>query len=208
MLQARAEGLLKSTAAWRGVNGSRTTATSATIANNSNNRNNNSSGNSNNDSSGGGVNDAEANSVDVNHPVSFSYWLARNLPLNDAARQQLLAAPSVAHRLTQALAVLDASANSRLVCSGCGGAVARKASVFCVAGAEGTVGAYVNPHGIVHQTVTLRDVRNVLLDGPVKEQSPRDTWIVCVLVVVFHGGVRVVIGGRAVRNPRPLGSCI
>ena len=34
-------------------------------------------------------------------------------------------------------------------------------------GAEGSVGAYVNPHGFVHQTVTLRSMGGVALHGAV-----------------------------------------
>jgi hypothetical protein len=36
-----------------------------------------------------------------------------------------------------------------LCCQECGGALARESAVFQVPGADGTVGAYVNPHGCV-----------------------------------------------------------
>jgi hypothetical protein len=50
-----------------------------------------------------------------------------------------------------------------LRCAECGAPIAQPAHVFNVPGAEGAVSAYVNPAGFVHQTVTLREARNVRL---------------------------------------------
>ena len=178
VLQARAKSLLLSTAAWRGIGNSATHSSSYNhhhrSGDNSLSVSDDDDDNNNINSSGGATdsgprssNKLVADANDISNPVGFSYWMARNLPLNDATRQELLAAPSVVHRLKQILTIVEASANSRLVCQNCGTAVGAKSAVFAVTGAEGTVGAYVNPHGIVHQTVTLREVFNVLLHGPV-----------------------------------------
>lgn len=176
VLQARAKSMLHSITAWRGIDDSAERSNQNDHRSRDNSRS--SVGDDNDEASNNNEVDNDNATIlsersstkieaDMNNPVGYSYWMARNLPLNDDTRQQLLAANSVAHRLKQLHAIVEASANSRLVCQNCGTAVGGKSAVFAVAGAEGTVGAYVNPHGIVHQTVTLREVFNVLLHGPV-----------------------------------------
>jgi len=61
-------------------------------------------------------------------------------------------------------------------CAGCGQSVVLRSNLFTVPGAEGQVGAYVNPHGVVHQTVTFTSLlhgASVLLDGDAVEA---DSW--------------------------------
>mmetsp|Transcript_3125 Transcript_3125/g.4826 ORF Transcript_3125/g.4826 Transcript_3125/m.4826 type:complete len:514 (-) Transcript_3125:61-1602(-) len=62
-----------------------------------------------------------------------------------------------------------------LHCKDCMSVVAREDMVFQVPGAQGAVGAYVNPHGCVHQTVTVRKIlqSKVLCHG---RPSNEDTW--------------------------------
>jgi cereblon len=71
---------------------------------------------------------------------------------------------------------MHADRESEFVCCCCRGSVARRSEVFSVPGAEGTVGAYVNPHGVVHQTVTIRQLvpRSFLLEG--RRATTQDTW--------------------------------
>jgi hypothetical protein len=45
-----------------------------------------------------------------------------------------------------------------------------------VKGAEGTTGHYVNEHGIVHQTVTLREVDPKVSVVCVGRQETKDSW--------------------------------
>ena len=53
-------------------------------------------------------------------PVEVSYWLTRNMPLSAGTRQELLAAPTVVHRLrTLAAALSAAKARARLRCRVC-----------------------------------------------------------------------------------------
>lgn len=157
-LQARAAALLQATAAWRGMAG---------------HSGGSSGGDTDCDHGGHGGDDAGSARTQAHRtgPVAYSFWLARSLPADDASRQRLLAAPTASRRLALALAALQASARRRkwLACAGCGARVATKASVFSVPGAEGVVGAYVNPHGVVHQTVTLARAEGLLLDGPVRD---------------------------------------
>lgn len=46
---------------------------------------------------------------------------------------------------------LEESRRRALCCAGCGAGVAWEGDVFTLPGAEGVVGAYVNPMGYVHQ---------------------------------------------------------
>ena len=61
----------------------------------------------------------------------------------------------------------------KLCCVNCGVEIASKSDVYTVPGAEGTTGAYVNPQGYVHQTVTLRSASNIMLMG---SPEARDSW--------------------------------
>lgn len=60
-----------------------------------------------------------------------------------------------------------------LRCAQCKVEIAAKSDVFTVPGAEGTTGAYVNPQGFVHQTVTLRTASNLILVG---SPEPEHSW--------------------------------
>lgn len=46
---------------------------------------------------------------------------------------------------------LEQARDRELRCDNCGSTVAWDKDVFALPGAEGVVGAYVNPHGYVHQ---------------------------------------------------------
>ncbi|CAM9387719.1 unnamed protein product [Pylaiella littoralis] len=110
-------------------------------------------------------------------PTLFSFWLAANLPLDDEARQELLMLDSVVMRLRLEVKHLEKSRRRALCCAGCGTGIAWEGDVFTLPGAEGVVGAYVNPMGYVHQasmtfyyTVTVRDARNLVLVGTPEEE--------------------------------------
>ncbi|CAN0288317.1 unnamed protein product, partial [Hapterophycus canaliculatus] len=104
-------------------------------------------------------------------PTLFSFWLAANLPLDDDARQELLMLDSVVMRLRLEVKHLEKSRRRALCCAGCGMGVAWEGDVFTLPGAEGVVGAYVNPMGYVHQTVPVRNARNLVLMGPPGEEG-------------------------------------
>eukprot|EP01034_Spumella_vulgaris_P026217 gene26217-32758_t len=111
-------------------------------------------------------------------PVGFSYFLASNLSLSVDRLQKLLEAQDVIDRLRLILTYLrSADSKLSLACERCGGRVALKREVFSLPGAEGVTGAYVNPHGAVHQTVTVRTLSapngGVQLDG---RPCANDSW--------------------------------
>ena len=115
-------------------------------------------------------------------PIAFSYWVASNLPsLSLAQKLEIMEIPTATERFVYLQAVIEAlqSAEAVLHCGNCAFPLARSRQVFTLGGAEGTAGAYVNPHGIVHETLTVRELDLLedeadlwLLGGP----EVKDSW--------------------------------
>ncbi len=106
------------------------------------------------------------------NPVKLSYWLASILPLSFEKKADLLSTLSLRERLWKEARILKVSQSESpyLYCSRCGQRLAEKSSLFQV----GSIGLHVNPHGIVHDTVTLHDVCNgcvILVGSRVSEDS-------------------------------------
>ncbi len=59
-----------------------------------------------------------------------------------------------------------------LCCKDCGTLIAKKEDVFSMA-VEGPLGAFVNPHGHVHETLTVYKAQNVHLRG---RSSTEHSW--------------------------------
>jgi len=98
-------------------------------------------------------------------PAELSYWLGANLPLRDSSRQGLLACLSVGERLFLQARLMADSTGFNLLCRDCGEMIASAKEQFSLS-AEGAVGTYVNPHGAVHQIITVRHVApSVLFSG-------------------------------------------
>ena len=109
-------------------------------------------------------------------PLLFSHWIAANLPLAASARQKLLDCATIYMRLQMVLELMGVEREKKLSCRRCGAAICAENDVFSVPGAAGVNAAYVNPHGAVHQTVTLRKVvsENVQLEN--SRSTLEDTW--------------------------------
>jgi hypothetical protein len=114
-------------------------------------------------------------------PTQFSFWLAASLPLGDTTRHSLLAMDSVVQRLRACVEHLERAARLPLRCAACGLRIALQADVFSVPGAEGSVGAYVNSAGFVHQTITLRAARGLRLDTSAPSTADR-----CAIHVLYY----------------------
>lgn len=113
-------------------------------------------------------------------PVAFSYWLSANLPLKLDEKAKLLAMTSALERLRYILEKVKA-ATPPILCQYCFAIVADSSEMFTVSGAEGTTGNYVNPHGAVHQTITVRRVSRMSVryqGGPETQHSwfPQYSW--------------------------------
>jgi len=109
-------------------------------------------------------------------PSAFANWIASNMPLSQNDRLDLLELTCVVQQLRFILQKLeDKKQETILRCKHCGTAISQMRHVFSFGGSEGTTGAYVNEHGIVHQTVTIRtvDSNSVICIGP---SSTKDSW--------------------------------
>ena len=101
-------------------------------------------------------------------PLGFSYWLSANIVTTTEVRQDLLKSEDASSRLQNCIAVLIASQKQgeigHLCCIICGLDIALQKDVFRVPGSYGNVGNYVNPHGVIHQTVTIKDLKGSPLE--------------------------------------------
>ena len=116
-----------------------------------------------------------ASSVQVLDPSAFSNWISSNMPLSQDDRLDLLEMTCTVQQLTYIIQKLeDKQLESILRCKWCGAAISQIRHVFSVGGSAGTTGAYVNEHGVVHQTVTLRKIDgNVVCVG---RPETRESW--------------------------------
>jgi hypothetical protein len=123
-------------------------------------------------------NDTNTQYIRIIDNAAFANWLTSNLPLDPNDRLDILEMTNVTQQLQFLLRKIRGMAQIMLRCKYCGTIVANTCHVFTVGGAEGTTGAYVNEFGVVHQTVTVREVdeRGVVAVG---FPETKDSW--CVL---------------------------
>eukprot|EP01112_Ceratiomyxa_fruticulosa_P019265 TRINITY_DN6285_c0_g1_i2.p1 TRINITY_DN6285_c0_g1~~TRINITY_DN6285_c0_g1_i2.p1 ORF type:complete len:529 (+),score=110.04 TRINITY_DN6285_c0_g1_i2:143-1729(+) len=91
-------------------------------------------------------------------PSEYSFWLARNLPLDDDIRLKLLACPNAILRLQMEVKILQSLIYT--CCGACGSQIAEITDLFNISD-EGSTGVYINPHGYIHEIVTVRKVRGL-----------------------------------------------
>jgi len=111
-------------------------------------------------------------------PTELSWWVAANLPLEDKLRAQLLTINSPVQRLRVELSFL--SQCRVLVCRRCSKQLGDQQNIFSMS-KEGPQGAFVNPNGHVHETLTLYKAKNLRLVGhPSTEYSwfPGYAWTI------------------------------
>lgn len=113
--------------------------------------------------------------IEVVDPSAFANWVAANMPLSVNGRLDLLEMVCTVQQLKYILKKMEAKRNETILrCMNCGSAISQMRHVFSVGGSDGTTGAYVNEYGVVHQTMTLRNVDgNVVCTGP---PETRDSW--------------------------------
>ncbi|KAL7554313.1 hypothetical protein ACHAWF_017751, partial [Thalassiosira exigua] len=135
-------------------------------------------------------------------PSAFADWAASNMPLSQNDRLDLLGEClsillrgvddrklivtfrrtsfqemiCTAQQLRYILRKMEEKKEEAIIrCQHCGAVISQMRHVFSVGGSEGTTGAYVNEHGVVHQTMTLRNVdrHSVTCMG---RPETRDSW--------------------------------
>ncbi|KAK2563374.1 Protein cereblon [Acropora cervicornis] len=87
----------------------------------------------------------------------FSFWVAANMPLDDDLRLQVLGIDCPTQRLRRELEIV------------------RKCGAFCCSdmSLDGPLGAYVNPNGCVHETLTFYRAKSFRLRG---RHTTENSW--------------------------------
>uniref|UniRef100_A0A669BAH4 Protein cereblon n=1 Tax=Oreochromis niloticus TaxID=8128 RepID=A0A669BAH4_ORENI len=99
----------------------------------------------------------------VSTAAHFSYRVAACLPIDDALRLQLLKIGSAIQRLRCELDIMDRCTS--LCCKQCQDTeITTKNEIFSLS-LYGPMAAYVNPHGYVHETLTVYKANNLNLVG-------------------------------------------
>lgn len=99
---------------------------------------------------------ANINSSSIDDPVQVSFWLATHLPLTITYKLHVLSLRSTLERLLFLSNWIESQLDPVISCRTCSLPLARSSALFTLSGAEGTTGAYVNRHGHVHETMTIR----------------------------------------------------
>lgn len=98
----------------------------------------------------------------INCPDHMAYWLADNIPITDVHKLQILSLHSSIQRLRLELHLIQNYKS--LTCRNCNTLIAKRSDIFSLS-FEGPMGTFVNPHGCVHETLTLRKAKHLSLRG-------------------------------------------
>ncbi|XP_036189242.1 protein cereblon isoform X2 [Myotis myotis] len=105
------------------------------------------------------------------NPIDFSYRVAACLPIDDVLRIQLLKIGSAVQRLRCELDIMNKCTS--LCCKQCQETkITTKNEIFSLS-LCGPMAAYVNPHGYVHETLTVYKASNLNLIG---RPSTQHSW--------------------------------
>lgn len=103
-------------------------------------------------------------------PIDFSFWVAANMPLDDSLRLQILGINCPTQRLRKELEIVRKC--SVLCCSSCDTKIVGKSDLFSMS-LDGPLGAYVNPNGWVHETLTFYRASGIRLRG---KPTAQNSW--------------------------------
>ncbi|KAJ0248210.1 Protein cereblon [Hirschfeldia incana] len=114
----------------------------------------------------------------VNKPDILSFFIASKIPVSESIRQELLEIDGVSYRLQREIELLERF--DRVRCKHCQIVIARRSDML-VMSSDGPLGAYVNPHGFVHEIMTFYKANDIAISGrSVKEDSwfPGYAWTI------------------------------
>ncbi|UJR28922.1 hypothetical protein I4U23_010140 [Adineta vaga] len=95
-------------------------------------------------------------------PDRFADWLLMNIPFEIQTVQKILSFPTTIQRLRFILTWLRRY--KKFACRHCAADICEDRHIFSMS-ASGLMAAYVNPHGQIHETLTVLQVKNVRLIG-------------------------------------------
>ncbi|KAK3030200.1 hypothetical protein RJ639_038710 [Escallonia herrerae] len=127
----------------------------------------------------------------VNKPDLLSFHIASKIPVSESTRQELLEIDGTSYRLRREIELLESFDCIR--CKSCETLIARRSNML-VMSSEGPLGAYVNPHGYVHEIITLYKANGLAFIGnPDTEYSwfPGYAW-----TIAYCGTCRHQMGWR------------
>ncbi|URE10398.1 ATP-dependent protease La (LON) domain [Musa troglodytarum] len=102
-------------------------------------------------------------------PDLLSFYIASKLPMSEATRQELLEIDGISYRLRREIQLLNGF--NLIRCKGCQVLIAKRSDMV-VMSSDGPLNAYVNPHGFVHETITVCCASGLGLRGhPDKDHS-------------------------------------
>ncbi|KAJ0986400.1 hypothetical protein J5N97_004756 [Dioscorea zingiberensis] len=98
----------------------------------------------------------------VTKPDLLSFHIASKLPMSEATRQELLEIDGVSYRLQREIQLLKSFDLIR--CKTCKSVIARRRDML-VMSSDGPLNAFVNPHGYVHEVITVYNANGLALLG-------------------------------------------
>ncbi|KAL3844200.1 hypothetical protein ACJIZ3_001603 [Penstemon smallii] len=114
----------------------------------------------------------------VMKPDQLSFHIASKIPISESTRQELLEIDGTSYRLRREIKLLESF--DKLRCKTCETHIAKRSDMI-VMSSDGPLGAFANPHGFVHEVMTIYRAEGIAVTGPpVKEFSwfPGYAWSV------------------------------
>ncbi|KGN62799.1 protein cereblon isoform X2 [Cucumis sativus] len=98
----------------------------------------------------------------VKNPDILSFYIASKIPVSESTRQELLEIDGISYRLRREIELLKSI--DIIQCKNCKTVIAKHSDMLVMPN-EGPFGAYVNPHGYVHEIMTLYRANGLALRG-------------------------------------------
>ncbi|ONK79086.1 uncharacterized protein A4U43_C01F2800 [Asparagus officinalis] len=111
-------------------------------------------------------------------PDLLSFYIASKLPVSESERQELLEIDGISYRLQKEIQLLKSF--NLICCKNCHTLIAKRSDMVIMS-SDGPLNAYVNPHGYVHEAITVYNATALALWGsPSKEHSwfPGYAWTI------------------------------
>ncbi|XP_055534051.1 protein cereblon-like [Wyeomyia smithii] len=149
-------------------------------------------------------------SAPTKDPAMLSFWLARNIPLSDADRKELLFSNSILSRMQLVNNILDYKC--AFLCAKCDLWIADYADMFAMSN-QGVSSSYCNPSGFVHETLTVYQTQPNVIRTTTKPSTefswfPGYSWQIAICnVCSIHIGWKFVATKRSLKPRKFYGLC-